>query len=168
MENVRKFLSSPKENLDEFWESKDLIWVDWRDFDDSIICYFNDVLPNEDSIKFESVEIEKERGIDIYLQKNDIRKAIPYADEYTDRDTTLKSIQEYVSPKYQIRWYMDSLGSDTLAFCIGLTSQWEQLEKDFGKEFVDYYFVPIKEDSVMFEMDMDEVFKLLEARGEKE
>ena len=63
---------------------------------------------------------------------------------------------------------MDSLGSDTLAFCIGLTSQWEQLEKDFGKEFVDYYFAPIKENSVMFEMDMDEVFKLLEARGEKE
>ena len=26
----------------------------------------------------------------------------------------------------------------------------------------------IKEDSVMFEMDMDEVFKLLESRGEKE
>ena len=92
--------------------------------------------------------------------------AIPYAEDDTDRDTTLKSIQGYVSPKYQVRWYMDSLGSDTLAFCIGLTSQWEQLEQEFGSEKVAYYFVPIRADSTMFEMDMDEIFELLEQRGE--
>ena len=112
------------------------------------------------------MEIEKERGVDIFLHKNGISTAIPYADECTDRDTTLKSIQKYVSPKYQIRWYMDSLGGDTLAFCIGLTSHWEQLEQEFGAEKVAYYFAPIHEDSVMFEMDMDEVFDLLEQRGE--
>lgn len=61
---------------------------------------------------------------------------------------------------------MDSLGSDTLAFCIGLTSQWEQLEQEFGSEKVAYYFVPIRADSTMFEMDMDEIFELLEQRGE--
>lgn len=77
---------------------------------------------------------------------------------------TLKSIQEYVAPKYQIRWYMDSLGSDTLAFCIGLTAKWEQLEQEFGTEKVVYYFTPIHKDTVMFEMDMNEVFDLIEQR----
>lgn len=166
MEKVKNFLSAPAENKDDFWESDALIWVDWGDFDDSIIKYFNDELPDEDKIQFECVEIEKERGVDIFLHKNGISTAIPYADECTDRDTTLKSIQKYVSPKYQIRRYMDSLGGDTLAFCIGLTSHWEQLEQEFGAEKVAYYFAPIHEDSVMFEMDMDEVLDLLEQRGE--
>lgn len=166
MEKVKNFLSAPAENKDDFWESDALIWVDWGDFDDSIIRYFNDELPDEDKIQFECVETEKERGVDIFLHKNGVSTAIPYADDYTDRDTTLKSIQEYVSPKYQIRWYMDSLGSDTLAFCIGLTSQWEQLEQEFGAEKVAYYFAPIQADCAMFEMDLDEVFDLLEQRGE--
>ena len=42
MEEIRKFLSEPEEHQDEFWESDALIWVDWRDFDESIINYFNE------------------------------------------------------------------------------------------------------------------------------
>lgn len=166
MDKIKKLLSAPEENKDEFWESDALIWVDWRDFDESIIRYFNEKLPDEDKVLFECVKIEKARGVDILLKKNGVSTAIPYADDCTDRDTTLKSIQEYISPKYQIRWYMDSLGGDTLAFCIELTSQWEQLEQEFGAEKVTYYFAPIQMDSVMFEMSMDEVFDLLEQRGE--
>ena len=166
MDKIKRFLAAPEENKDEFWESDVLIWVDWRDFDESIIRYFNEKLPDEDKVLFECVKIEKARGVDILLKKDGVSTAIPYADDCTDRDTTLKSIQEYISPKYQIRWYMDSLGGDTLAFCIELTSQWEQLEQEFGAEKVTYYFAPIQIDSVMFEMSMDEVFDLLEQRGE--
>lgn len=166
MEKVKEFLLSPDESKDDFWKSDALIWVDWGDFDDSIIKYFNDKLPDEDKIQFECIETEKERGVDIFLHKNGVSTAIPYADDCTDRDTTLKSIQEYVSAKYQIRWYMGSLGSDTLAFCVGLSSQWEQLEQVFGTEKVAYYFAPVQANSAMFEMDVDEVFDLLEQRGE--
>ena len=166
MEEIRKFLSEPEEHQDEFWESDALIWVDWRDFDESIINYFNEKLPDADKIQFECAETEKERGVDIFMKKNGVSAPIPYADDCNDRDTTLRSIQEYLSPKYQIRWYMGSLGGDTLAFCIGLTSQWEQLEQEFGAEKVTFYFAPVQADSVMFEMDMNEVFALLEQRGE--
>ena len=41
MEKVKKFLSSPNEYRDEFWESDDLVWIDWREFEESIIEYFN-------------------------------------------------------------------------------------------------------------------------------
>ena len=166
MNEIRNFLLSPEEYLDTFWESDELIWVDWREYDESIIKYINEKLPDEDKVKFSCVEIEKERDVDIILEKDGISTAIPYAEDYTDRDTTLKSVQEYVSPKYQIRWFIGSLGSDTLAFCVFPSSQWEQLEEEFGAEKVTYHFAPIKEDSVMFEMDMDEVFDLLEQRGE--
>ncbi len=72
MDRIKNFLSAPTEKKDDFWESDALIWVDWREFDDSIIKYFNKVLPNEDQIQFECVEIEKERGVDIFLHKNGI------------------------------------------------------------------------------------------------
>ena len=108
MEEIRKLLEAPDDTKDEFWDSGELIWIDWRDFDDSIINYFNKKLPDEDKIQFECVESEKERGIDIFLKKDGVSRSVPYGDDCTDRDTTLKSIQEYVSPKYQIRWYMDS------------------------------------------------------------
>ena len=98
MNEIRNFLLSPEEYLDTFWESDALIWVDWREYDESIIKYINEKLPEEDKVKFTCVEIEKERDIDIILEKNGISTAIPYAEEYTDRDTTLKSLQEYVSP----------------------------------------------------------------------
>ena len=64
MEEIKKFLSEPEEHQDEFWESDALIWVDWRDFDESIIEYFNKKLPDEDKIQFECVETEKERGVE--------------------------------------------------------------------------------------------------------
>ncbi len=167
MEEIRNFLLSPEEYLDLFWESDALIWIDWREYDESIIEYFNKKLPDKDKIVFKCVEIAKERGIDIILEKDGISAAIPYAEDYTDRDTTLRSIQEYVAPNYQIRWFMGSLGSDTLAFCIYPFTQWEQLEREFGTEKVVYHFVPIEKDSIMFEMDMEEIFDLLKQRGVK-
>ena len=50
MEKVNEFLLSPDESKDDFWKSDALIWVDWGDFDDSIIKYFNDKLPDEDKM----------------------------------------------------------------------------------------------------------------------
>ena len=110
--------------------------------------------------------IRERAGIDIFLKKDGVSRSVPYGDDCTDRDTTLKSIQEYVSPKYQIRWYMESLGSDTLAFCIGLTSQWEQLEQEFGQKTSPSIF-PVQADSAMFEMDMDEVFERWNREGKR-
>ncbi|MFR3658251.1 MAG: hypothetical protein ACLTWK_08250 [Eisenbergiella sp.] len=40
------------------------------------------------------------------------------------------------------------------------------MEQEFGSEKVAYYFAPIRADSTMFEMDMDEIFELLEQREE--
>lgn len=164
MDEIRKFLSAPDKNEDEFWESDALIWVDWGDEDESVILYFNDELPEKDKIRFECVEIDKERGLDIILEKDGVKRPIPYADDCTDRDMTLKSVQEYLAPDYQIRWYMGSLGSDTLAFCILPASQWSALEHEFGAEKVAYYFAPVREESRMFDLDADEVFDMLDER----
>lgn len=164
MEKLKEFLAAPDKMQDEFWESDVLIWIDWREYDEDIIQYFNEKLPDEDEISFKCVDIDKERGVDIILKKNGVETPIPYVDDRMDRDTTLKSIQEYLAPKYQIRCYLDSLGCDTLAFCIYPTLKWYQLEQEFGSDKVAYYFVPIRPDINLFEMDMNEVFRLLKVR----
>ena len=161
---VQLFLAAPSEHRDEFDASDALIWVDWGDEDESVLSYLNDVLPEEAQIDYECVDSETERGFDILLKKDGEAHAVPYAADAADRDTTLKAAQEYLAPAYEIRWYMGSLGSDTLAFCVLQAEQWRRLAQEFGAETLDYYFAPIYADSQMFEMDVDEVFDLLEQR----
>ena len=163
-QQVRSFLVSPAERQEEFDASDALIWVDWGDEDESVLSYLNDVLPEEAQIDYECVDSETERGFDILLKKDGEAHVIPYATDAADRDTTLKAAQEYLAPTYEIRWYMGSLGSDTLAFTVLPTDDWEKLEQKFDAEQVAYYFAPIYADSQMFEMDVDEVFDLLEQR----
>ena len=161
---VQAFLTAPVEQQEVFDASDTLIWVDWGDEDESVLSYLNDVLPEEAQIDYECVDSETERGFDILLKKDGEAHAVPYATDAADRDTTLRAAQEYLAPAYEVRWYMGSLGSDTLAFVLLPTSQWEQLEREFGAEQVAYYFAPIHADSQMFDMAEDEVFDLLEQR----
>ena len=161
---VQLFLAAPSEHRDEFDASDALIWVDWGDEDESVLSYLNDVLPGTVQIDYECTGSETERGFDILLKKDGEAHVIPYATDAADRDTTLKAAQEYLAPTYEIRWYMGSLGSDTLAFAVLPTDDWQKLEREFGAEQVTYYFAPIHADSQMFEMDVDEVFDLLEQR----
>ncbi len=163
-QQVRSFLVSPAERQDEFDASDTLIWVDWGDEDESVLSYLNDVLPETAQIDYECTDSETERGFDILLKKDGEAYVIPYATNAADRDTTLKAAQEYIAPAYEIRWYMGSLGSDTLAFALLPTDDWQKLEREFDAEQVAYYFAPIYADSQMFEMDVDEVFDLLEQR----
>lgn len=137
-----------------------MIWVDWGE-----VSYLNEVLPETDAIDYACIDTEEERGFEIILKKDGMVRAIPYAPDHADRDTTLKAAQEYLTPTYEIRWYMGSLGSDTLAFAVLRAEQWTRLAQEFGPEMLDYYFAPIDADSKMFEMDADEVFDLLEQRG---
>ena len=161
---VQAFLTVPVEHQEVFDASDALIWVDWGDEDESVLSYLNDVLPEEAQIDYECVDSETERGFDILLKKDGEAHAVPYATDAADRDTTLRAAQEYLAPAYEVRWYMGSLGSDTLAFVLLPASQWEQLKREFGAEQVAYYFAPIHADSQMFDMAEDEVFDLLEQR----
>lgn len=161
---VQLFLAAPIEHRDEFDASDALIWVDWGDEDESVLSYLNDVLPEAEQIDYKYVDSETERGFDILLKKDGEAHVIPYATDAADRDTTLKAAQEYLAPAYEIRWYMGSLGSDALAFAVLPADDWQKLEREFGAEQVTYYFAPIHVDSQMFEMDVDEVFDLLEQR----
>ena len=157
---VRDFFSHDMD-LDDLFDSEAIIWIDWREDDEDVVNYFNDMM--DEPIDIQTVSNGKLYGDDIVLQKGDKELQIPYGDE-KDRDVTIKCFNEFVKPDYEVRWFTESLGNDTLGFTVLSGAEWAKLNDEFGADTVRYYFEPINLESNMFNLDMDEVFALLALR----
>jgi len=157
---VRDFFSHDMD-LDDLFDSEAIIWIDWREDDEDVVNYFNDMM--DEPIDIQTVSNGKLYGDDIVLQKGDNELLIPYGDE-KDRDVTIKYFNDFVQPDYEVRWFTESLGNDTLGFTVLSGAEWANLEDEFGADTVRYYFEPINLESNMFNLDMDEVFALLALR----
>ena len=164
MENLYKELRSFFANdidLTDLFDSEAIIWIDWREYDEDVVNYFNDMM--DEPIDIKTVSNSKAYGDDIVLQKGDKELQIPYGDEQ-DRDVTIKYFNDFVQPDYEVRWFAESLGNDTLGFTVLSGAEWAKLDDEFGADTVRYYFEPINLESNMFNLDMDEVFALLALR----
>lgn len=159
-QSIKNFLEETN-SFESFLESDSLVWIDHREYDEDIIFYVNEKL--EEKIEIVLQDNGKPYGDDIYLKHKEKLVMIPYK-EKMDRDTTIKYLNEFIKPNYEIRFCIESLGNDTLAFVILTKDLWKQLENDFGKEKVSYYFEKITLESKMFDMDFETVFKI---RGER-
>jgi len=118
----------------------------------------------EDIVDVEIKEIKLGRGIDIILKKGNKTLTIPYEDDRTDRDITIKTLNDFISPKYQIRVFMESIGDDTLAFTVLNSDEWKELENSIGKEKLDFFFTPVSELNGLFNMSMNEAMDISEKR----
>ena len=157
---VRDFFSHDMD-LDDLFDSEAIIWIDWREDDEDVVNYFNDMM--DEPIDIQTVNNGKPYGDDIVLQKGDNELLIPYGDE-KDRDVTIKYFNDFVQSDYEVRWFTESLGNDTLGFTVLSGAEWAKLNDEFGADTVRYYFEPINLESNMFNLDMDEVFALLALR----
>ena len=161
---IKEFLENPVDNMENFFNSRAITWIDWREYDEDIISYFNGLLPQEDIVDVEIKEIKLGRGIDIILKKDNKTLAIPYEDDATDRDITIKTLNDFISPKYQVRVFMESIGDDTLAFTVLNSDEWKDLENEFGKEKLEFFFTPVSQFKGIFNMSMEEVMKIYTER----
>ena len=164
MENLYKELRSFFANdidLTDLFDSEAIIWIDWREYDEDVVNYFNDMM--DEPIDIEIVSNGKPYGDDIVLKNGNKELQIPYGDEQ-DRDVTIKYFNDFVKPDYEVRWFAESLGNDTLGFTVLSGAEWANLDDEFGADTVRYYFEPINLESNMFNLDMDEVSALLELR----
>lgn len=109
----------------------------------------------------------KAYGDDIVLKNGDKELQIPYGDEQ-DRDVTIKYFNDFVKPAYEVRWFTESLGNDTLGFTVLSGLEWAKLNDEFGADMVRYYFEPIDFESDMFNLGMDEASALLALREDSE
>ncbi len=161
---IKEFLKDPIKNREAFFNNSSITWIDWREYDEDIIGYFNGLLAHEDIIELETKEIDLGRGIDLILKKDNKVLTIPYEDDETDRDITIKTLDEFISPKYQIRLFSESLGDDTLAFTVLNSDEWKDLENEFGKEKLEFFFTPVSQFKGIFNMSMEEVRKICTER----
>lgn len=164
MENLYKELRSFFANdmdLNDLFDSEAIIWIDWREYDEDVVNYFNDMM--DEPIDIQTVSNGKPYGDDIVLKNANKELQIPYGDEQ-DRDVTIKYFNDFVKPDYEVRWFAESLGNDTLGFTVLSGAEWAKLNDEFGADTVRYYFEPINLESNMFNLDMDEVSALLELR----
>ena len=157
---IKNFFENPIDNMENFFNSRAITWIDWREYDEDIISYFNCLLPQEDIVDVEKLG----RGIDIILKKDNKTLTIPYENDKTDRDITIKTLNDFIAPKYQIRVFMESLGDDTLAFTVLNSDEWKELENSVGKEKLDFFFTPISQFKGIFNMSMEEVMKIYTER----
>ena len=161
---VKDFFSHDMDLVDLF-DSEAIIWIDWREYDEDVVNYFNDMM--DEPIDIKTVSNGKAYGDDIVLQKGDKELQIPYGDEQ-DRDVTIKYFNDFITPDYEVRWFVESLGNDTLGFTVLSGAEWAKLDDEFGADTVRYYFEPIDFESDMFNLGMDEVFALLALRENSE
>ena len=161
---VKDFFSHDMD-LDDLFDSEAIIWIDWREDDEDVVNYFNDMM--DEPIDIQTVSNGKSYGDDIVLQKGDNELLIPYGDE-KDRDVTIKYFNDFVQPDYEVRWFTESLGNDTLGFTVLSGAEWAKLDDEFGADTVRYYFEPINFESDLFNLGMDEVFALLALRENSE
>ena len=152
-EAIEVFLANPQ-NVERFYESKALIEIDWREYDEDIVKYFNKAIGNTISVRRE--DNKKPYGDDIILIYKDKSMVIPYQ-EKMDRDTTIKSINEVIKDDFLIRLFVDSAEDDTLSFCVLPNEQWQMLEKEFGKNNLNKYFIKVTPDIKMFDLQYDVV-----------
>ena len=161
---IKNFFENPVDNMENFFNSRAITWIDWREYDEDIISYFNGLLPQEDIVDIEIKEIKLGRGIDIILKKDNKTLTIPYEDDATDRDITIKTLNDFISPKYQVRVFMESIGDDTLAFTVLNSNEWKELENEFGKEKLEFFFTPVSQFKGIFNISMKEVKKIYTER----
>ena len=152
-EAIELFLANPQ-NVEQFYESQALIEIDWREYDEDIVKYFNKAIGNTISVRRE--DNKKLYGNDIILIYKDKSMIIPYQ-EKMDRDTTIKSINEVIKDDFSIRLLVDSAEDDTLSFCVLPNEQWEMLEKEFGRNNLNRYFIKVTPKIKMFDLQFDVV-----------
>ena len=164
MYNLVKDFFSHDMDLDDLFDSEAIIWIDWREYDEDVVNYFNDMM--DEPIDIQTVSNGKPYGDDIVLKNGNKELQIPYGDEQ-DRDVTIKYFNDFVKPDYEVRWFTESLGNDTLGFTVLSGAEWAKLNDEFGADTVRYYFEPINLESNMFNLSMSEVSTLLELRENK-
>ena len=92
-----KNLFEDEQTIDDLWDSGDIVWIDWREDDEDIISYFNDLL--EERVEVQTIDNAKPYGPDIVLSKAGKQFQIPYGQE-KDRDTTIKYFNDFVKEEY--------------------------------------------------------------------
>jgi hypothetical protein len=97
--------------------------VDWREADDAIVEYCESVLQTG-RLSAEWVDD------DLFVIFGSKRVRVPLTQSESDRHITLLSLNEALSPEFEVRMLYASVGSDTATFIPLDTESWSALERE--------------------------------------
>ena len=114
-----------------FDDDATVFWVDWREGEGDIVRYCEAVL-HTGKLSAEQVRASTPRGNDLFISYNGRRVRAPLINGYEDRHIALCTLNQVLAPDYEIRFCIDSNGSDTLAFLPLPVAKWAELEQRYG------------------------------------
>jgi hypothetical protein len=109
-----------------------VFWIDWRQEDETIAESCELVL-RTGHLSGELAEVDSDDEYEVHLQYGDRRVKVPLSYSGDDRHITLCALNRVLAPDYEVRFCIDSNGSDTLAFLPLRCEQWAKLERRYGE-----------------------------------
>lgn len=132
---VSSYLSDPNERdlrrlLDD---ERTVFWVDWRAEETQVIELCENVLRTGDL----AFELD---GEDLFVVRGGKRHHVPLTFSPADRHIAICSLNDALSPDFEIRFCVASNGMDTLAFLPLSVERWRELEAD-NDQLCDHFAV---------------------------
>ena len=109
-----------------------VFWIDWRQ-EDETIAESCELILQTGHLSGELAEVDSDEGFEVYLQYRDQRLKVPLSYSGDDRHITLCALNRALAPEYEVRFCIDSNGSDTLAFLPLECKKWCELEAQYGE-----------------------------------
>lgn len=148
-DGVKKLINGNSDVLDDlFGDHHSVMVVDWGEEDDAIVRYCENILQTGD-LSAEVTNIDEDPGFEIHINYRGKRVRVPLVIGVEDRHITLHTLNQLLKPDYDIRVFDASNGSDTLVFLPLRSSEWAQLENEFGNK-VEKHFRKIEEHPNLF------------------
>lgn len=109
-----------------------VFWIDWRQEDETIpeSC---ELILRTGILSGELVEVNSEQGYEVYVRYRDSRVKVSLSYSDRDRHITLCALNQVLAPEFEVRFCVDSNGSDTLAFLPLACEQWSTFEQRYGE-----------------------------------
>lgn len=108
-----------------------VFWVDWRQGDETIVEDCEAVL-RTGVLSSERVEVDTDDGYEVHIVYRGRRHKVPLTYSGRDRHITICSLNDVLRPDFEVRFCIDSNGSDTLAFLPLPATEWAALEGRYG------------------------------------
>lgn len=117
-----------------------VFWVGWRQSDETIIDACETVLRTGD-LAGECVAAGQDGGYRVFIRAGARSEEVPLSYSLRDRQITLRALNDFLAPEYEIRLCLDSIGGDALAFLPLASARWRELEQRFPQALGKLFYV---------------------------
>jgi hypothetical protein len=130
---ITRVIQSPTDaTIEELLDDETTVfWVDWREYDSEIIGMCESIIQTG-SLSAEEIDADNEAGFDLFIRYQDRRVQVPLEIGEQDRHITLVTLNETLNPDFEVRYCIDSHGSDTAALIPLPCQVWKELEQQHG------------------------------------